>query len=92
MSEIGRFTSLVRGGAAHGEPVGEIPAEPPAEVRAQVDVAARRAADLAAADRELHFAKDEETGRIVIQLRELDGRVIGTIPPSQALALMTDTP
>jgi uncharacterized FlaG/YvyC family protein len=71
------------------KPVAEVPASPPAEVRAQVEAAARRAEELAANNRELHFAKDAETGRIVIEVRQLDGRVVRTIPPSHALALMT---
>jgi FlaG protein len=70
-------------------PASDIPATPPDEVRAQVEAAAKRAEELAANNRELHFAKDAETGRIVIQVRQLDGRVVRTIPPSHALALMT---
>jgi uncharacterized FlaG/YvyC family protein len=97
--EIGRFTHFMPPATLHRDPTAaraakperpaDIPAEPPAEVRAQVDAAAKRAADLAASNRELHFAKDEQSGRIVIQVRELDGRVIRTIPPSHALAFMT---
>ena len=101
--EIGRFTSFPPSPGplrerpepdpgAPSEPrpaVAEIPATPPADVRTQVALAAQRAADLAAANRELHFAKDEETGRIVVQVRELDGRVVRTIPPSRALAMLT---
>jgi uncharacterized FlaG/YvyC family protein len=71
------------------EPASDIPAKPPAEVRTQVQDAARRAAELAENNRELHFEKDADTGRIVIQVRQLDGRVVRTIPPSHALALMT---
>ena len=67
----------------------DIPATPPADVRTQVEEAAKRAAEYAANNRELHFAKDAETGRIVVQVRQLDGRVIRTVPPSHALALMT---
>ena len=102
--EIGRFSSNLptlglprerptAAAATAAEPrpaVEEIPATPPADVRTQVALAAQRAADLAAANRELHFAKDEETGRIVVQVRELDGRVVRTIPPSHALAMLTD--
>jgi flagellar protein FlaG len=67
----------------------DIPPTPPEQVKAQVEAAARRAAEFAANNRELHFARDEETGRIIIQVRQLDGRVVRTIPPSHALALMT---
>ena len=36
-------------------------------------------------NRELHFETDEETGRVIIQVRDLEGNVIRTIPPSDAL-------
>jgi flagellar protein FlaG len=69
--------------------VGDVPPAPPAEVRAQVDRAAEIAHQLAAANRELHFSKDEHTGRVVIQVRDLDGNVIRTIPPSHVLDVMS---
>jgi flagellar protein FlaG len=66
-----------------------IPASPPPEVQAQVTEALQRAHDLFASNRELHFAKDPETGRIVVQVRDLEGNVVRTIPPSEALEVMT---
>ena len=86
----GRGDAAVKPGAEteRAKPA-DIPATPPADVRAQVEEAAKRAAEYAANNRELHFAKDAETGRIVVQVRQLDGRVIRTVPPSHALALMT---
>ena len=39
--------------------------------------------ELAAANRELHFRRDEATGRIIIEVRTLDGEVLRTIPPSR---------
>ena len=69
--------------------VGDVPPAPPAEVRAQVDRAAQIAQDMADRNRELHFMKDQETGRLIIQVRDLNGKVIRTIPPSHALALMS---
>jgi len=65
------------------------PATPPPEVQDEIAAARDRAADLASQNRELHFSKDEETGRVVVQVRDLDGNVIRTIPPSEALAVMT---
>ena len=56
---------------------------------AEVDAAWERAAQLAAQNRELHFATDEETGRVIIQVRTLDGEVLRTIPPSRALDVMS---
>lgn len=66
-----------------------IPPAPPAEVLEDVAAAAERAEALAAANRELHFAKDPESGRIIVQVRDLDGNVVRTIPPSQALDVMS---
>jgi hypothetical protein len=65
-----------------------IPASPPPEVLAEVDAAWARAAQLAAENRELHFERDPATGRVVIQVRTLDGEVLRTIPPSGALDIM----
>ena len=65
------------------------PAFPPDEVRDAVGAAADRVDELAAADRELHFSVDDDTGRVVIQVRDLDGQVIRTIPPSEALEIMS---
>jgi flagellar protein FlaG len=62
---------------------------PPAEVSEQVASAAQRAADLFADNRELHFTKDQQSGRIIVQVRDLDGNVLRTIPPSHALAVMS---
>lgn len=69
--------------------LGDIPPAPTKEVRSQVERAAEIAADLAERNRELHFSKDADTGRVVIQVRDLDGNVIRTIPPSHALNVMT---
>jgi hypothetical protein len=67
-------------------------ASPPAEVRDAIGAAAARAAELRAANRELHFHKDEKTGRVIVQVRDLDGRVIRTIPPSEALDVLSGRP
>jgi uncharacterized FlaG/YvyC family protein len=66
-----------------------IPATPPAEALDAVGAAADRAAELRANNRELHFHKDEESGRVIVEVRDLDGNVIRTIPPSQALEVMS---
>jgi flagellar protein FlaG len=71
--------------------LGDVPPAPPREVRAEVDRAAEIAADLAARNRELHFSTDKDTGRVVIQVRDLDGNVIRTIPPSRVLDVMSGT-
>ena len=61
---------------------------PPPEVQHEVDAAYKRALDLAAQNRELHFSRDEETGRIIVQVRDLEGHVIRTIPKAEALEVM----
>ncbi len=61
---------------------------PPPEVHAEVDRAAERVRELAAQNRELHFHKDEETGRVIVQVRDLEGNVIRTIPNEKALYVM----
>lgn len=61
---------------------------PPPELHVEVEAAYQRALDLAAQNRELHFSRDEHTGRIVVQVRDLDGNVIRDIPGRHALAVM----
>jgi flagellar protein FlaG len=64
-----------------------IPASPPPEVLDAIGAAADRVDALAAENRELHFHKDEETGRVVVEVRNLaTGEIVRTIPPSGALA------
>ena len=66
-----------------------LPAHPPTEVLDAIGAAAARAAELRADNRELHFSKDQATGRVIVQVRDLEGNVIRTIPPSSALEIMT---
>jgi hypothetical protein len=69
---------------------GVIPDAPPPEVLVEVRAAGRRAAQLAAAGHELHFATDGISARLRVQVRELaTGRVLETIPPSQALDVLS---
>ena len=48
-----------------------------------------RSGRLHAQNRELHFARDEQTGRMIIEVRTLDGEVLRTIPPSEMLNVMS---
>jgi flagellar protein FlaG len=64
---------------------------PPAQVRDEIGAAAARVDELRAENRELHFRKDEDSGCIVVEVRDLDGNVIRTIPPSEALGVMSGT-
>ncbi len=62
-----------------------IPASPPPEVLDRVHEAAARAAELARQNRELHFEKDPDSNRVIVEVRDLQGQLIRTIPPSSAL-------
>jgi hypothetical protein len=66
-----------------------IPSSPPAELHDEIDRAAERVDQLRAEGRELHFAFDKEAGRVQIQVRDLDGNVVRTIPPSKALSVIS---
>ena len=72
--------------------IGGIPAAPPEDALREVDRAAARADELWHDKRELHFAMDEDSGRVIVQVRDLDGRVIRTIPPSEALDILSGRP
>ena len=71
--------------------VDAVPASPPPEVLEQMQEAARVADELRAMKRELHF-EPQSNGRVVVQVRDLDGHVIRTIPPSQALDIAGGAP
>ena len=66
-----------------------IPGSPPSELHGEIDRAAQRAHQLQAEGRELHFAYDKDAGRVQIQVRDLDGNVLRTIPPSKALSVVS---
>ncbi|HXE44779.1 MAG TPA: hypothetical protein VN635_06250 [Conexibacter sp.] len=72
----------------------EIPASPPADVLDAIDAAGRVAGELRAQGRELHFVPAAESGdgRMRIEVRDLDGNVLRTIPPSEALDVATGSP
>jgi hypothetical protein len=76
-------------GHEEGTIVGEIPPYPTAEARELVDKAAERVEQLHRDNRELHFSKDEATNRVVIEVRDLEGNVLKTIPPAKALDVLS---
>ena len=67
-------------------------AMPPPDALREVDHAAACADELWRDKRELHFAMDEDSGRVIVQVRDLEGRVIRTIPPSEALDVLSGRP
>jgi hypothetical protein len=79
---------LTKGVEETGTIVGDVPPAPTPEARELVAKAAEVAEQMFKNNRELHFSKDEETNRVVIQVRDLDGKVLKTIPPTEALNIM----
>lgn len=61
---------------------------PPPEAREQVETAYQRALELATENRELHFGHTREGGIVVVQVRDLDGNVIRSVPTGEAFAVL----
>ena len=68
-----------------------IPASPPPDLLEEMQQAAQVADKLRSMQRELHF-EPQPNGRVIVQVRDLDGNVIRTIPPSAALAIASGEP
>jgi FlaG protein len=77
------------GPAASAVTTDVLPASPPDELLDEVGAAFDRVHDLYDDNRELHFEMDPKSNRVVVQVRSLDGTVIRTIPPSEALDIMS---
>jgi len=75
-----------------GDRVDALPGTPPPELRGEIERAAGRYDELRRQKRELHFATDPGSGRTVIHVRDLDGNVLRTIPPSKALDIISGEP
>jgi YD repeat-containing protein len=71
---------------------GDIPASPPPEVLEAMDAAGRVARELHAQGRELRFTPAQDGGRVRVEVRDLDGNVLRTIPPSELLDVATGAP
>ena len=80
---------LNKGVEETGTIVGDVPPAPTPEARELVAKAAEVVEALHKSNRELHFSRDEESNRVVIQVRDLEGNVIKTIPPSKALDILS---
>jgi hypothetical protein len=68
-----------------------IPSSPPPDLRAEMAKAAQRADELEEQGRELHFEVDDR-GRVIIEVRDLEGNVIRSIPPSRMLDVVAGAP
>jgi hypothetical protein len=64
-----------------------IPATPPPAVLEELRVAAGAAERLVQHQLALHFQRDSTTGRVVVEVRDVDGNTVTTIPPSAVLAI-----
>jgi uncharacterized FlaG/YvyC family protein len=70
-----------------------IPGSPAKGPGGEIGRAAERVDELRAEGPELHLAFDDKAGRVQIEVRDLDGNVLRTIPPSTALSVVAgDTP
>jgi flagellar protein FlaG len=83
-----RAAQQIKGVEETGTIVGDVPPAPTPEARELVAKAAEVVEQLHKNNRELHFKHDEDTNRLVIQVRDLDGNVLKTIPPSEAMNVM----
>jgi flagellar protein FlaG len=71
--------------------VSTLPASPPPAVLEDMHAAARVYQELRAQKRELHFEVTDR-GEVAVQVRDLDGNVIRTIPAAQALEVAGGAP
>ena len=78
-----------QGEVVTGTIVGDVPPAPTPEARELVAKAAEVIEAMHKNNRELHFSRDEESNRVIIQVRDLEGNVIKTIPPSKALDILS---
>ena len=72
--------------------VDAMPSRPPAEVLAEMEAASARWQELQGQHRELRFSHDPQQNRVVVEVRDLDGNVLRTIPPSKALDVIAGGP
>jgi hypothetical protein len=78
--------------AVPGATLDTTPTRPPAEVLREMEAASDRWHELQSQHRELHFTHDPQQNRVVVEVRDLDGNVLRTIPPSKALDVIAGSP
>ncbi len=69
-----------------------LPSSPPPEVLEQMADAAQRYDELTSQGRELRFARDAESGRTRIEVRDRAGHLVKTLSPAQALDVAAGAP
>ncbi len=65
--------------------VDTMPSSPPPEVHAAIAVAGHSFTQLAATDRHLRFTINDRTGKLSVEVHDLRGNVLFTVPSSKAL-------
>jgi hypothetical protein len=63
---------------------------PPPEVHAAMAQASHAYDKLQASGHQLHFHLDGRTGHVEIEVHDLNGQLLFTVPPSQALKIASD--
>lgn len=71
--------------AADPVKVDTIPSSPPPEVQAAMSVAAQSYDKLQDSGRGLHFKVDDATGKLIVEVHDLHGNLLFTVPASKAL-------
>jgi hypothetical protein len=69
-----------------------LPSRPPVDVLEEMAAADRRYQELRAQQRELHFTHDDASNRVIVEVRDLEGNVLRTVPPSKALDIIAGAP
>jgi hypothetical protein len=69
-----------------------IPSSPPQEVLDQMSAAGETYERLSAQGRELRFARDADSGRTTIEVRDRGGNVLKRLSPAEALELAAGAP
>jgi flagellar protein FlaG len=75
-----------------GVTVDTLPSRPPLEVLEEIAAADQRYQELRSQQRELHFKHDDASNRVVVEVRDLEGNVLRTVPPSKALEIIAGGP
>jgi hypothetical protein len=65
--------------------VDTLPASPPPEVMDAIGVAVHASERLAASGHEMRFQVDPPTGKVTVEVHDLQGNLQSTVPPSKAL-------
>jgi uncharacterized FlaG/YvyC family protein len=70
--------------------VDAFPSTPPEEVRGEMATASASYDKLAAANQHISFRIDDRSGRLQIQVHDLNGNVLFDLPPDKALKAAAD--